>query len=164
MSTNQADRSVELVELGLQPVVSIRATVPVAALNEAQAEMLHTLSEYLQRSGAQPSGPPFVRYHTFGDSETDMEMGVPMAEPAAGEGRVAVGSLPAGPAISTWHVGAHDRLGEAYERIQRWLKEHSREANSAGWEVYAWIDPSHDARTETWPNSAEWRTAQTRTQ
>ena len=84
ISTNQAVTGAELVELRLQPVVSIAATDTVAALNEAHDEMLRALSEYFQRNGVQRSDPPFVRYHTFGNAETDQEIGVPITEPATG--------------------------------------------------------------------------------
>lgn len=141
-----------------QPTISIRETVAIAALGEAQDAMLQALSGYIAQHGVQPAGPPFVRYHTFRETETDLELGVPTGEPAAGEGRVAAGVLPTGPAISTWHLGAHDRLGEAYERLHLWLKEHGREPNGAGWEIYVWIEPSHYNGTDTWPSPADWRT------
>jgi effector-binding domain-containing protein len=58
----------------------------------------------------------------------------------AGDGQVSGGELPGGPAVTTWHFGPHDRLGEAYGRIERWRTEHSREPAGPGWEVYHWID------------------------
>jgi effector-binding domain-containing protein len=134
------DERVELEQLSPQPVLSIRATIPVARLGDTMGERIQVLSQFLRAHGAQPAGPPFVRYHTFGDVETDMEFGVPVTEPIAGDGPVVDSELPGGAAVTTWHAGAHDRLGEAYGRIETWRTQHRREPAGPGWEVYHWID------------------------
>jgi len=158
MAAHQHGNKVELLQLEPQPVVSIRGIAQTAALGEAQDERLRALSDFLQQHGVQPGGPPFVRYHTFGDSETDFEIGVPVLEPAAGEGRVVAGELPGGPAIATWHYGAHNSLGDAYARLAAWQQEHQREPDGAGWEVYYWIDPAQYRGTSNWPEPSAWRT------
>jgi effector-binding domain-containing protein len=140
------------------PVLSIRDNVAVAELAEAQGERLRELWQSLQSQGRSPVGPPFVRYHTFGEAETDVEVGVPVHEGAAGERRIAVGELPGGAAITTWHLGAHDSLGEAYGRLAAWLKEHDRKAAGAAWEVYWWIDANRELDPSTWPAPPKWRT------
>ena len=119
---------------------------------------MEALSTYLRQRGAQPSGPPFVRYHTFGETETDVELGIPVAEPMPGERRIAAGELPGGPAVTTWHIGPHDTLGGAYARINAWLKEHGREPAGASWEVYCWIDPGDERGPAAWPEPSNWRT------
>ncbi len=102
-------------------------------MGEAMDDRLRALSAYLQQRGVQPAGAPFVRYHTFGETETDLETGIPVAEPVAGEGRIVSGVLPGGPAISTQHIGLHDRLGDAYacidgcyHKLERQLSEHKK--------------------------------------
>ena len=141
-----------------QPALSIRTTVAVAQLARAQDERLGELWGLMQARGLAPSGPPFVRYHTFDETETDVELGVPVNEAATGEGRVEAGALPGGAAIATWHLGAQDRLGEAYQRLNAWLEEHNSEAGGPPWEVYWWIDPSQEPDPSAWPAPAEWRT------
>jgi effector-binding domain-containing protein len=159
MNAPQDPEAVVLVEdREPQPVLSIRAGARVAELAEAQGERLRELRSSMQRRGLPPAGPPFVRYHTFGEEETDLETGIPVAEAAAGDGRVAASELPGGAAIVTWHIGAHDRLGEAYGRLEAWLKEHGREAAGAGWEIYWWIDPAAEPDPAAWPPPPEWRT------
>ena len=131
MTANEYDTGVEIQQLTAQPVVSIRETIQVADLGAAMGDHIGTLKDFLAQSGAQTAGPPFVRYHTFGETETDMEFGVPVVEPVAGAEHVAAGELPGGPAITTQHVGPHERLGEAYARIESWLTEHHRERSGA---------------------------------
>ena len=156
VTRNVEDVAVE--ELERQPVLSVRATVQVAQLAEAQGEMLRELWSSIREEGPTPAGPPFVRYHAFGETETDLELGIPVVERAAGGGRVAAGEMPGGTAITTWHIGAHDRLGDAYGRLDAWLKEHDRAADGAAWEVYWWIDPAVEPDPSAWPTPSEWRT------
>jgi effector-binding domain-containing protein len=141
-----------------QPVLSIRQTVELASLTEAQGGSLRELWSSIQRRGVKPVGPPFVRYHSFGETETDLEVGIPVAEAAPGEGRIAAGQLPGGSAITTWHIGSHDGLGNAYGRLEAWLKDLGQEADGAVWEVYWWIDPDQEPDPSVWPAPSEWRT------
>ena len=118
MATEEHGNDVEVQQLEPQPVVSIRATFPIVELAQHQDDRLRALSDYLRQQGVQPAGPPFVRYHTFGETETDLEFGIPMVEPIAGEGRIAAGELPGGTAVTTWHIGPHDTLADAYARLE----------------------------------------------
>jgi effector-binding domain-containing protein len=141
-----------------QPVLSIRTNVAVAQLAQAQGERLSELWRSMQARGLAPVGPPFLRYHTFGETETDVELGVPVRKGATGDGRIEAGALPGGAAIATWHLGPHDSLGEAYGRLNAWLEENEREAAGPPWEVYWWIDPSQEPDPSSWPAPTEWRT------
>jgi effector-binding domain-containing protein len=140
-----------------QPVLSIRQTVPIAELTQAQGASLYELWRLLSDRSVEPAGPPFVRYHTFGDVETDVETGVPVAGAVDGAGRISRSELPGGRAVTTVHLGGHDRLGDAYNRIQEWLATHGQPAGAA-WEVYEWIDLSREPDPSAWPTPADWRT------
>jgi len=78
MAAEQPGNDLEMEQLEPQPVLSIRATVQIVDLAQAQDDCLLALSSYLQQCGAQPAGPPFVRYHTFTQTETDLELGIPL--------------------------------------------------------------------------------------
>jgi effector-binding domain-containing protein len=141
-----------------QPVLSIRSTVAVAELAQAQGARLSELWGSMQARGVAPLGPPFVRYHTFAETETDVELGFPVGPGVAGSGRIEAGQLPGGAAIVTWHFGAHDSLGDAYRRLEGWLETNDREAGGSAWEVYWWIDPGREPDPSSWPAPTEWRT------
>jgi effector-binding domain-containing protein len=146
MTADQHGNEVELQQRAAQPVISIRATIPTLRLGEVMGARIAALTGYLRASGAQVTGPFFVRYHTFSEIETDMETGFPLVEPVPGEGEIVAGELPGGPAIATWHHGPHDRsLGEAYARLAAWQQEHARESDGPLWEVYYWIDPRQES-------------------
>jgi effector-binding domain-containing protein len=153
MLSEHKSPDVEILQLPPQPVISIRATIQVAQLGEAMGDRLSALISYIQQQGATPAGPPYVRYHTFGDLETDMETGIPLAAPIPGQGPILAGELPAGSAVSTWHYGSHDRLGDAYARISAWLKANGRDPDGPTWEVYHWIDPNQPLDPASWDPS-----------
>lgn len=158
MAAEQPSDEVTLLTLDPQPVVSIRGTLPIAQLAEVMGERLGTLGAYLQQHGLAPTGPPVVRYHTFGDTDTDMEVGVPVAAPAPDDGPVHAGTLPGGPAITTWHRGPHTALGDAYARLAAWQQARARLAAGPTWEVYHWIDPSQPTGTVPDPDFTTWHT------
>jgi effector-binding domain-containing protein len=142
MDADQTAEAPVFAEREPRPVLSIRRRVELAHLTEAQGESLRELWSSIDRRGVKPAGAPFVRYHTFGETETDLEVGIPVVETSSSEGQVAAGELPGGAAVTTWHLGSHDGLRDAYARLYAWLKEHDREPDGAAWEVYTWIDPA----------------------
>jgi hypothetical protein len=109
MDAGQTPEAVAVEERRPQPVLSIRHTVEPAQLTQAQGQSLRQLWSLIHRRGVKPAGPPFVRYHTFGDMGTDLEVGIPVVDASSGEGQVAAGELPGGAAVTTWSY-----------RITRW--------------------------------------------
>ena len=158
MAAEPNGEDVAIQQLESQPVLSIRATIPIAQLGEAMGERVPVLLAYLQQSGAQAAGPLFVRYHTFGDDETDMETGIPVAASVAGAGQIAGGALPGGPAVTTWHHGPHHTLGDAYGRLTAWLQAQGREPDGPAWEIYYWIDPRQESDPAAGHDPATWQT------
>lgn len=149
--------AIEIQHLQPQPMLSIRQTVPVADLPSTQGECLNELWSLLRDERHTPAGPPFVRYHTFDDVQTDVEVGVPVDGDVNGRGRIVRGELPGGRAVTTVHLGSHDRLAEAYARLEDGVAAHGG-ANGPAWEVYEWIDLTHEPDPQNWPAPADWRT------
>lgn len=158
MNAEQDGTGVEVRHLVPQPVASIRATVRIADLAGAMDERVIALRDYLARRGVRPAGPPFARYHTFGETETDLEFGVPVAAPVAPEGRIGSSELPGGPAIATWHPGPHDTLAGAYARMEAWREVRDVAPDGAAWEVYYWLDPVQYRGPASLPDPATWQT------
>src|SRR5262245_45071559 len=98
MATEQTGSSVELQNFPPQAAVSIRETGRVADLPTMIEHCIATLVNYLHHHAVPPAGPPYVRYFTFGETETDFELGIPLLEPLADEGRVSRSELAGGEA------------------------------------------------------------------
>lgn len=149
-----------------QPIISIRAIVKVADLAATMDDRLPALRRHLQRHGVTPTGPVFVRYHTFpdigpdsdvADLETDVEHGFPVAQSVPSEGRCRAGALSGGPAVTTVYRGVPDGLGAAYGRIQAWLQEQDTEPAGPAWEVYYFVDLEQFEGHAHLPDPATWR-------
>lgn len=158
--TNTGEYAEQVVTEEQEPqlILSIRQKVSLVALPQTQGESLAALWRFMQGEEVAAVGPPFVRYHSFGEDETDVEVGVPISAPALGDGRILSGELPGGQAITTWHLGSHATLADAYARLQAELTAQTRAPRGAGWEVYTWIDPAAEPDPQSWPAPDQWRT------
>ena len=147
---------VELLQLNPQPTASVRETIPIEQIGPKTGEDAAALFAFIEQTGAKSVGPFFARYHTFTDTATDLEHGIPVAEPIMDAGAVFAGELPGGPAASTWHLEEHSKLGEAYQRISQWINDNGREPNGAAWEIYHWIDPNQPQESATAQDQSTW--------
>jgi effector-binding domain-containing protein len=113
----------QIVERAATPYVGIGATVtpPFGPVLDA---LFPELFGWVGVRGLEWAGPPLIRYHT-----TDMtngmgiEVGVPVKGAAAGDGRVRVGELPAGPYVVATHTGPYDGLLEATKTLLDWAAQ-----------------------------------------
>lgn len=148
----------ELQEQQPQSVLMVRNHVSIADLAETQARSLQEVWRAMSQNGNEPTGAPYVRYHTFGEVETDVEVGIPVRRKASSEPPVTAADLPGGPAVTLWHLGAHDGLAAAYDRLNSWLSDNQRTPSGPAWEVYWWVDPTVEPDPAAWPQPSEWKT------
>lgn len=80
------------------------------------------------------TGPPFARYAL--DGELDVEAGLPVAARVPARGGLVMSSLPATTAAVTCHVGPYDRLGDARDALEKWIRDRGFEPAGRPWEVY----------------------------
>jgi effector-binding domain-containing protein len=142
---------VEVREVQPQPVAAIRMTTTMAGIGAAVGQIFPEVSACLERQGVTPSGPPFVRYHSFEDDAIDLEAGLPVATAVTGEGEVSPGELPGGRVALTTHVGPYETIGAAHEAVNAWIGEQGLQPAGAPWERYL-TDPNQVK------DPAEWRT------
>src|SRR5262245_66050896 len=76
---------VEVVSLQAQPAVAVRVVVPMDQLDMGAifGGAMGRLFGYTGERGLAPAGPPYARYEEFGPERADVELGVPLTEPAA---------------------------------------------------------------------------------
>jgi effector-binding domain-containing protein len=140
-------------ELAAQPVVSIRSHSSTAEMpvffKGAYSEIFSLLGEL----GIRGAGVPFSVYHDpeFRDDDVDMEVVVPVSEPAEDRGRVRAYVLEAGAVATTLHLGAYDEIGAAYQAVVDWILSHGHEMAGPPRECYL-VSPNETS------NPAEYRT------
>ena len=112
-----------------QPYLGIRcATDNEPAFRAAVDDAFPELYRWLADHEVAPTGPPLIRYLVLSDDgePRDFEVGVPIAEPMIGNGRVQPGALPAGAYATVLHVGPyrHDTapdLADARAALLEWV-------------------------------------------
>ena len=128
-------------QIEAQPAAVIRTKARQPDLGPVMDELFPLVLAFIQASGAQPAGPPFCRYLSMGSEEWEIEPGVPVTEPVAGEGRVEAAELPGGAVLSTMHVGPYETLGQSWDALDRWVKQEGKVPGGAAWELYV-TDPA----------------------
>jgi AraC family transcriptional regulator len=143
--------SIERRELAAQPVLLIRRQVSRAELPGMLAECFGKLFAHGSQAGLSVAGWPLARYLSTGPGLLTVEAAMPLAVPAAGEGEMEAGTLPAGPAAVGIHAGPYDQLPETFAAMEKWMQAKGHRAGGAPWEWYV-TDPAQH------PNPADWRT------
>ena len=128
---------IEVVDLPERPVVAVRGHVDPAGIPAFLGAAFGEIAALVeQQPGAAISGPPFARYETGTASGWDVQAGFPCAGSPRPGGRVEAGSLPAGPAARTLHVGTYETVPAAYAAVYAWLTEHGYRPSGPPWESY----------------------------
>jgi effector-binding domain-containing protein len=128
----------------------------LAALFATHLPRVHALA-------GEGAGPPYGRYHEFGPTHVDVEMGIVLGDSTApaipdegGEDRIEVSELPGGPIAVALHSGSYDGLGDAYNELHEWIHQQGRDDGPGPWESYiddpGAVEDIADLRTELhWP-------------
>lgn len=75
------------------------------------------------------------------DDRINLEVGVELETPFAGDGEVVGSALPAGTVATTVHFGPYQRLHAAHQAIRDWCASHGHTPAGPNWEVYGhWVE------------------------
>ena len=147
--------SIERRELTAQPFLFVRAKVARSEISKAIREGLGKAFPYAMQAGLPISGRPTARYLTSGPGLFDMQVGVPIAVPAPGQGDVQSGELPGGPVAVGVHAGSYDELGDTYAAMERWMDANHCRPGGAPWESYV-TDPAEFPDVNDWRTEVYW--------
>jgi effector-binding domain-containing protein len=126
----------------------VRREMPREELYGWLAEAFQAVHAYLERSGVDPTGPPFARFTFLGDTVA-AEAGFPVPHEVAGEGSVEPSTLPDGHAAVATHMGSYGDLDKAYLAIHIWLDTRGYLPAGPHWEVYH-TDPTTEVDPTRW--------------
>jgi effector-binding domain-containing protein len=145
-----------------QPYAGIRTKVHMSEMGgDLVPRLLGEVFDWLGAQGVAPAGAPFMRFHVIDMAASmDIELGVPVAAPVSGNGRIKPGVLPAGRYASLVYTGIANGI-DANRALIEWAN-----ANGIAWD--RWDDPDGDAfasRYESFltdpadePDPADWET------
>jgi effector-binding domain-containing protein len=119
-----------------QPTAVVRATLRHGELGDWFGTAFDQVADYLHRHGVASCGFPFARCHIRPDGSFELEAGLPVPAPIAGNVQVRPSSLPAGHVVAVWHIGPYVQLGTAYQALDDWLKAEHGLRTGDPWEIY----------------------------
>jgi len=124
-----------IVELPERHAATVWVDGRVDELPRLIGEAFGLTAEAIGASGAVIAGPPFARYHSFGE-RIRADVGFPFTGSLVATDRVHETTLPGGRLVTTTHVGAYDEVGLAWDRAAAWMREQALHASGAPWECY----------------------------
>jgi effector-binding domain-containing protein len=128
-----------VLELAPQSTIAVRVKAPMEDLDLAALFASH-LPRLMAFAGE--SRPAYARYHEFGPSQADVEIGVPVVTeveiPPSQQEETAISAseLPGGRVAVVTHHGSYDTLGAAYDALHDWIHEQGLEDGPGPWESY----------------------------
>ena len=124
--------SIAIVEMHPQRLMTIRLPLCRASLADDIVATLSDIWPYLREHGAETGRNVVVYYN----DEGEMEVGVEVASPVAGNGRIASSEMPTGRAAATTHFGEYADLPRALEAVAAWCTERGLAMTGITCEVY----------------------------
>lgn len=144
-----------------QPYVAIRTRVSMEDIPMKLPPLTDEVFAWMTSKGLATSGAPFFRYLGGNMSHLEVDVGVPVAAPVEGDGRVIADTLPAGRYAVVLHTGDYSTVVQGSIALMEW-----GEQNNVAW------DRSDDGVEERWggriehyitdpgeePDSSKWET------
>jgi AraC family transcriptional regulator len=166
---NSMQYVIKKIELSPQPVLVGRRRVKRSEIAATVGAVLGHVFKFAQQHGIAVTGLPFTRYSDIGPGLLTVEPGMRIAAPsdknpiqidpewtvAAGEAEVQADMLPGGFAAVTLHVGAYDRLPDAYGALEQWIESEGLLPAGAPWESYI-TDPAESPDPKDWKTEVFW--------
>jgi len=118
-STKMPTLSIDRRELTERPVLFVQLKTARHELATAIAEGVGKTYVHAQTAGIALAGHPYTRYLTAGPGLMEIEVGMPLAAPAASSGDVQAGVLPGGPAVVAVHAGPYSPGNDLCRRNAR---------------------------------------------
>ncbi|GGZ23114.1 GyrI-like domain-containing protein [Asticcacaulis endophyticus] len=140
-----------IVQTQRQPTAVIHLTIPRDQIQVVMGPAIQEVMGVVGAEGIIPQDALFAYHLTMSPDVFDFEVGVPVAELIAPNGRVIPSHLPAAKVVRTVYHGPYEGLAEAWGKLDQWLADNGYEPVGDLWEVY-------QAGPETGDDSSKWRT------
>jgi hypothetical protein len=131
--------TVRLEQLAAQPLAVVRRQARADELSRVVPEACGLVWNALRALKVSGAGRHVAVYW---DCVINLEVGVELPEPFAGDGGEVVGSAtPAGLVAATTHFGPYQQLGKAHQAVTQWCAANGHTPAGPNWEIYGhWLD------------------------
>jgi len=126
----------DIVERTETKTLGVRYRTPASELSKTMGPIYGEIAAHMAKNGIPFAGPPYARYFNMDMNDLDLEIGFPIAAPAAGAGRVAAGTLPGGAYATATHTGPYETIESTYNALMAFIGERKLECGSDMFEEY----------------------------
>jgi effector-binding domain-containing protein len=132
-------------------IATVRRRATIAELPAVIPPACGEVWGFIRAAGIGGAGRNLAVYRNGEGGPLDVEVGVEVAGPFDGDGKVCRSATPAGTAATTVHFGTYSRLGGAHEAIVQWCRANHRDPTGINWEIYGhWDDDPAKLRTDVY--------------
>ncbi len=141
-----------------QPYVAIPIRATLREWGEVNA-LVPEVFAWLASRGIAPAGALFYHHRVIGgfDEKFSVEVGVPVAEPVEGDGRVLAGAKPAGRYVVAVHHGHPDGIARSHQALVEWAGRQGVPLAKDG-DVWGGMFESYRTDPEVEPDPDKWET------
>lgn len=130
------DHLVRVEQLDPHPLAVVRRRARSEQLSKVVPECCGIVWGVVRAQQLKGAGRNVALYRDCRDGLIDLEVGVELDTPFAGQGEVIASTTPSGPAATTTHLGPYGRLHLAHDAILAWCRDHGQTLAGPSWEVY----------------------------
>lgn len=133
----------------------LHQVIPVAQIQKVMGPSIQEVLAAVKAQSLEPAGPVFTHHLHRPVKTFDFEVGVPVAEAIAPDGRVLPRIWPRMKVARTIFHGNYSGLPGAWGEFEKWVNNNSRHPGTEFWEVYT-IGPETDPNPEAWRTELNW--------
>jgi effector-binding domain-containing protein len=126
----------EIREQTAKYTLAIRFRAPVSELSSHFGPVYGRIMAYLDQLGAAPAGPVYAAYHNMDMADLDVEAGIEVARPTAGQGEIIACKVPAATVAVHHFHGPYDDLPKGWEALCTWVAAQGYQVAGPAYEWY----------------------------
>ena len=131
---------VQLVQVAARSFAGVRRTTARSDIPRILLAGLDVVWPVVRREARSSIGHNIALYRKLGGNRVELECGVEVEPPFEPVGEVSLRWTPVGTAAHARHIGGPEGLGETYDAINDWLREHGSPPVDRYWEDYDDVD------------------------
>jgi effector-binding domain-containing protein len=142
--------AIELVEMPATVIASVRRRVAWSDLQRIVPQLLGNVWQFLRSSEVRRAGNHVTIYRAPNADSIEVECGVQISAPFAGDAQIACSATPAGLSAHVVHLGAYGGLTKAHEALFDFCRTRGLRSG-IHWDVYGeWTADPSSLRTDVY--------------
>jgi effector-binding domain-containing protein len=105
-----------------QHYMAICSEVNMKNISTVLPPLIPQIRAWMDKNNIIPSGPPFFKYFSMDKNDhLQVDVGIPVASPMRGEGKIVPDTFPAGKYATIIYTGDYRHLKDAHMKLEEWM-------------------------------------------